>query len=205
MEIANFIEHWNRQFFLVLNGPQNPDFTILAIARLLAEDAIYLVPVWLVWLWLRGDPARRGGLLMAFVAAEIALLINQLIPLVWFHPRPFMIPLGHTFVTHAADSSFPSDHIAFLAGIAIGLVCWRGGRKSGLVIGAMAVPVAWARIYLGIHFPLDMIGAVIVAAVATVISMPLWPYVNGVIMPKLVTPVYRRVFSWPIRRGWVRD
>jgi undecaprenyl-diphosphatase len=42
------------------------------------------------------------------------LLINQVIILLWQHPRPFVIGLGHTYLAHAADSSFPSDHLTLL-------------------------------------------------------------------------------------------
>jgi undecaprenyl-diphosphatase len=199
------LEQWNRHLFLVVNGPASPSPFMLDFADILAGALIFVIPVVLAWCWLRGEPARRPGLLMAFIAAQVALLINQIIPLFWVHPRPFMIPLGHTYIPHVADSSFPSDHVTFICTIAAGLVCWKAAPKAGWAIGLMAVPVAWARIYLGVHFPADMLGAVLVAAVAVLICKPLTKPMQSVLFPKFIDPLYQRVFAFPIARGWTSD
>jgi undecaprenyl-diphosphatase len=199
------LEQWNRHLFLALNGPVAPSPLMLDFADIVASKLIFVIPVVLAWLWLRGDPARRAGLLMAFMVAEIALLINQIIPIFWVHPRPFMIPIGHTYLPHVADSSFPSDHVTFICAIAAGLVCWKGAPKAGWAIGLMAVPVAWARIYLGVHFPADMVGAVFVAGVAVLFCRPLFPPLQSVLLPGYIDPLYRRVFAYPIAKGWTSD
>ncbi len=64
----------------------------------------------------------------------------------WFHPRPFMMPLGHTRISHPADNSFPSDHGTVMFSAAFALLSLRL-RGIGLLVLAAALPVAWARIF----------------------------------------------------------
>ena len=86
----------------------------------------------------------------------------------------------------------------------VGLSLLLGGRRrlGAAVLGA-GVAVAWARIFLGLHFPLDMVGGVGVAALAYVLLAPLWrragePLTNG------AERLYRAVLARPIAAGWVR-
>ena len=46
----------------------------------------------------------------------------------------------------------------------------RGARGTALAIVLLGLGIAWARIFVGVHYPLDMAGAFITAAIATVIA-----------------------------------
>lgn len=175
---------------------------VVSTALVSANYLIWLVPLILVMMWLSGDSQRREVALRACCVALLALGVNQLIGLVWQHPRPFMIGLGHTFLAHAPDSSFPSDHATIFASIALpllfGRMCWLGGMT--LVVGII---VAWARVFLGVHFPLDMIGAAAVACIAYAAIARLWQ-TGGTAMTDLLITLYRTLLAWPISRGWLR-
>ena len=139
----------------------------LALPVMLAEYLIWIVPGLLVFLWFRNrsEPAR-GRLLSAFFSAMFALGVNQLIGLFYQHPRPFMAGLGHTYLQHATDSSFPSDHVTVFCSVGLALCLDRTTRRTGAVLMLVALPVAWARVYLGVHFPFDMIGAAGTASIS---------------------------------------
>jgi undecaprenyl-diphosphatase len=62
--------------------------------------------------------------------------------------------------------------------------------------------IAWARVRVGVHFPLDMAGAVCVSCVAYAVIAPLWARMGDALMQWLIA-LYRKVLSWPIRRGWI--
>lgn len=198
------METWNRAVFLALNAPERASDMTVKLAMALAQDAIFLVPVLLATLWLWGRAQDRAGLLVTFVGAEIALGFNQIAALLWYHPRPFAVPIGRTLVEHAPDSSFPSDHVTFLVATGLGLVLWTGHRFAALAILALAIPVAWARLYLGIHFPLDMVGALPVAGLGVASVYPFRTWASGILMPRWVEPLYRAIFVLPIRKGWIR-
>jgi len=195
-------EAFNQWLFMRINaGIETPSW-IVETAILIADDLIYLIPVLLVALWLWGDHERRGQAIMACLVTLLALGANQVIGMVWQHPRPFMIGLGHAWMPHAADSSFPSDHITVFAGVGLTLLFGGAIGISTAILGA-GVAVAWARVMLGVHFPLDMVGAVVTASVSLVIISPVWR-LKGTSLTNLAEKAYRTVFAYPITQGWVQ-
>lgn len=71
---------------------------------------------------------------------------------------------------HAATSSFPSLHATFLFSLALPLLAMHGSRSIGLMVFVSGITVAWARIFVGVHYPFDMAGAVVTAAMATAVA-----------------------------------
>ena len=161
------MEELNRWLFALINGPAQPDVPVLALARFAAEWLIWGVAVGLTLAWLRGGWRTRFLLLDTGVVAVLALGMNFAIVALWYHPRPFELGIGHQLLPHAPDSSLPSDHATVLFAIAFGLVACGASRLwAGLALG-VALLVAWARVWLGVHWPLDMVGSVLVALLAT--------------------------------------
>jgi undecaprenyl-diphosphatase len=196
----NTLEALNRAMFLLINaGPDVPRWQI-DITLAIANDLIYLIPVLLAIMWLFGDRHKREAAVRGCCVAFLALGFNQLIGMMWMHPRPFMIGLGHTFAEHVPDSSFPSDHVTVFASLALTFLLARLVRVGVFVALAGAV-IAWARVRIGVHFPLDMIGAVWVACFAFMIVAPLWARAGNALMNRLIA-LYRKALSWPIQRGW---
>ncbi|KAA0891396.1 undecaprenyl-diphosphatase [Oryzomonas rubra] len=196
------MEKFNEALFLTINAPAHPQALLLALARGLAEWSIWLIPLFLALGWLRGDGRQRRLMLEAAASGGAGLLINQGIGLLWQHPRPFMIGLGHTFLAHAPDSSFPSDHATLIWAVAFSLLLHERTRAAGLALALLGLPVAWARIYLGVHFPLDMAGAAMVALVAARLAL----YQRRHLIGRFYRPVlafYRLVATPLIRRGWI--
>ena len=68
----------------------------------------------------------------------------------------------------------------------------------------MGVPVACARIYLGVHFPLDILGAALVALSSAWLILTQEHRLIAPLMCLLLPP-YRTIFASLIRRGWVRQ
>ena len=192
----------NHALFLILNAPEHPSIAALLVATILAQYAILLIPLVLVIGWLRGARESRIGMLQAATAGILGLLIVQLICLAWPMPRPFMIGLGHQFLAHAADSSFPSDHLTLWWSVAFSLMLQVRFRTTGTLLAIAGLPVAWSRIYLGVHFPLDMVGALTVAAFSATVVQFGRHWLAGVPYA-LATGLYRCVFAAAIRRGWL--
>lgn len=197
------MEDLNHALFIWLNAPEHPSTALLTLAIFFAEYAIWVIPALIGIVWLRGGEHTRKVLLEATASGLAGLLINQIIGLIWQHPRPFMIGLGHTFISHAADSSFPSDHLTLLWAIAFSFLMHHRPRVAGMTLVLLGLPIAWARIYLGVHFPLDMVGAALVAALSAWLAfregcLYLPPAYN------LTTGLHSVLFSKLIKLGWVR-
>ena len=111
---------------------------------------------------------RRPWFFVALVAATLAadwlsLLLRQLIgrdrpPLVYPDPRP-LVGVPHT-------GAFPSGHAA--AAFAAATVIAFASRRLAVPVYVLAALVAWSRVYVGVHWPLDVLGgAVLGVLVAT--------------------------------------
>ncbi|HLH70841.1 MAG TPA: phosphatase PAP2 family protein [Candidatus Dormibacteraeota bacterium] len=154
----------------LINGPAGSHplwdrvMTTIAVG---AEPAfIALVVLWLlVGLW-RRSPRDRTGAVLAALAAGIGLVINAVIAHLWFRPRPFVAHPGtvHLLVRHTSDASFPSDHA--VGAFAIAAVLLSVHRKLGALAIVAALLVAYARVYVGDHYPGDVAAGALVGLVA---------------------------------------
>ena len=196
------IQNLNHSLFLLVNaGAATPRWWI-DLAVFIANDLVYGVPVLLLGLWLAGGSSRRGAALLAFAIAMVALGANQLIGLAWYQPRPFVIGLGHTWTPHVPDASFPSDHLTLFTSIGLGLL-FGGLKRVGLATLGLGLLVGWARVYVGLHFPLDMAGSLLVAVACSAFMVPLWQRV-GAAVTTWAEASYRWLFARPITRGILR-
>jgi len=198
------MESLNHILFLWINAPANPAPTTVWLAMAFAEYAIWLAPLTLVAGWLWGAPTTRRQALQTGVAAVLALLINVGFSLVWYHPRPFAICLGTNLLPHAADSSFPSDHLTLLWTVAFSLMWHPRLRRVGVWLALLGLPMAWARIYLGVHYPADMVGAAAVAALSAWLCSGRVAHTLSEPLHRLGLAVHGVVLAPCVRRGWVR-
>ncbi len=196
----NTIEHLNQTIFLRMNAADGTSRWLIDFAIFLANDVIFLLAPMLAALWICGDWMRRSTAIKACLVTLLAMGVTQIIIQAWPHPRPFMIGLGHTWIPHAADSSFPSDHVTVFA--CIGLTLWRDrAPRAGLATLAAGLAVAWSRIFLGVHFPLDMLGSLALASVCYMVIGPIWLRV-GDTATTLIQNVYRTIFVRIFDLGW---
>jgi undecaprenyl-diphosphatase len=147
------------------------------LARLLVND--YLIPTvlasLLVWLWLRGRGSHERALdtataLNAFASQFVANMALKALNLTYFRPRPFdHYPQVHLLFYRPWDSSCPSNPATF--GFALAVAIYLGDRKLGVLALALASLWAIARVFCGVHYPLDVIaGAFLGGSVAYYLS-----------------------------------
>jgi undecaprenyl-diphosphatase len=199
-------EQLNLALFSSLNAPAGLAGWRLAGALFAAERLILLVPLALMLLWISGNTAQRAAAVRACLATVCALAVNAVFGLLWFHPRPFMAGVGHTFMRHAPDSSFPSDHASIMFTVALVLASSHAARarRIGARLLPVAAVVAWSRVFLGLHYPMDMIGALLLSLLMVTLA-----YSRGAdalcanLVPRMES-VYRRALAMPISRGWLR-
>lgn len=131
-----------------------------------------------------GDLDRLARLLWAGAGALAAVGINQLIGSLVARARPYeAMPNVHVLIPRTGDFSFPSDHAVAAGAVAAGLVLAQ--RRLGSVAVVLAVVMAVARVYVGAHYPADVVaglllGAVVVALGSAVAVRPLRALVGTV-------------------------
>ena len=158
----------NLWVFQHLSLAPNTAMPLVDLVHAWAEAPLFVVPATLVVGWLMGGTRRRVAMLHATAAAFIALGAAQVMGLLWPHPRPFALGLSPLWSPHLNDSSFPSDHLTLLSAVATAWACHPVTRQWALAMALLAIPVAWARIALGLHFPADMLGALAAGGLGTI-------------------------------------
>lgn len=161
------------RLFHAIHPSTRPSPTMLHLARGLANGPLMLTVVLLAAMLVFPRWAMRVPALKAAGAAAMALLANLAIGLFWDRARPFVAGVGQAWVSHAATGSFPSDHLTAHWVVAGMLLLDRRTRAWGTGIALFSLPMAWARIYLGVHYPGDMLGALAMGGLA-MLSGWLW-------------------------------
>lgn len=195
------MEALNQHLFLALNAQPHSQPLVIWFAIVMAKYAIFCLPLIMIKGWLGKSEERHKMMLTALLATVGALLINNLIgSMIWYHPRPFVMPLGHTLIAHDPTPSFPSNHMTIISTVAFSFILRPALRRMGVALAVLALPIAWSRIFLGVHFPLDMLGAVVVAGLASLMMLWLQPlYLEK--LYGLTLGLYRLVFAPLIARG----
>ncbi|WP_229390438.1 undecaprenyl-diphosphatase [Methanosarcina sp. DH2] len=144
-----------------------------------AQYLIYVFAAYLAYTWLAKNEYRQEALFAGY-ASILGLGINFIITQFYFHPRPFMVPTGTLLITHAAESSFPSDHATVMFSVSLMLLTFISLRRSGAIFFMLALISGLARVYSGLHFPMDIAGSLLVASLSIVILLALKNYLTPI-------------------------
>lgn len=96
-----------------------------------------------------------GTLILSYVLLQIAAHI-------YIDHRPFVDHHLTQLVSHAVGTSFPSDHTTVTAAIAFGLLFFTRFKALGLAMLGCAFLIGFARVFVGIHYPIDILGGLVV-------------------------------------------
>ncbi len=162
--------------FLWLNGLVGNLPFFDRIVELVVSD--YLIPVSLalalVGLWFAGgDKLTRQrhqiGVFVALSAMALSSLAVFTINAAYFRPRPFVDHEVTRLFYAPTDSSFPSNPAA--AAFAIAFAVWAVNRRLGSLLLAAAALYGFARVYAGVHYPLDIVSGALIAIVVTFLTL----------------------------------
>jgi undecaprenyl-diphosphatase len=201
---------WDRALFRWINGLAGHWALMDRFFSGVADDYFMIVTMCLVlvamWFGTRNQLERQNNQL-AVVAAMTSLgLATGMVALanlffvkhsvlagtglheLFNRPRPFMVePSVNLLFYRPTDPSFPSNMAAVVFGLAMAV--WVKNRKVGYWLLGMASLACFARGYVGIHYPLDILGGALFGAAGTALAY------------------FLLCFLWPIKRliFWVLE
>ena len=147
----------------------------------LAEALVLLVPLSLIYLWFSGREGRENA---AFTVGTTVLGIGAAyaMGLLYFHENPSAT--YETLVTHHPENSFPSQHTAALFSAGLPLIL-RKRKAFGYLLTFSAVITGFARVYVGEHWPVDILGAFIASGIGLTVAYFSWAPLEPVWRPLL--------------------
>lgn len=181
---------FDQSLFLWINGLSGKSPVIDNIFSAIANDyfAIILGCMVMMALWTgtRNPQKRRHiqkGVMVASSSLGTAQGMVEIINNFWQRPRPFQELDVNLLFYPPTDPSFPSNSASVLFAMAWGIFLY--DRKAGSALLAIAAVMSFSRIYVGIHYPLDIAGGIalglLVALFFTALFKLLDPLVNRII------------------------
>jgi len=120
----------------------------------------------------------RAQFLVLGLAGVIGYSTARMIAFEMDISRPFMTylpvraPMEGAFEGLRTYGSFPSDHAVLLASLPVALLYW--DRRLALLWAGISVILACARVAVGFHYPLDMVGGAVIGVLVTSTAFALY-------------------------------
>jgi membrane-associated phospholipid phosphatase len=140
------------------------------VAGLLLTGVISLF-LWLV----RRDLVKAVAFALVACSGWVA---SEAFKLIFARQRPNPALLFDPLAPETGSNSFPSGHVCFAVALAYALYFLARGTRWAKVVAvagaAMAVIVAWSRVYVGVHYPTDVAASFLAGSAAVVLVAGLW-------------------------------
>lgn len=149
-----------------LSGNAIADRLFELVADELSIVLMALVALTFLVRWSRHQTERRSGAVLGSAAATASLLVAQPIAHAVDRARPYISHPAHAhlLVSRSHDPSFPSDHAAGAFALALGV--WVYDRTFGTLLLLVAGAIAFSRVFVGTHYPSDVVAGALLGAAA---------------------------------------
>ncbi|WPC39966.1 undecaprenyl-diphosphatase [Clostridium sp. JS66] len=151
----------NMEFFRLINNLANKNALLDKIMIFFSKDVPYIFMAVTALVFILGvikkNEEFRKVSVNTFIITVINLMLSFIIGSVYYVDRPFVHNKVNLLVPHVKDASFPSDHATGTMSIALGLRKYN--RILGIIMTILSIIVGFSRVYVGNHYPLDVIGA----------------------------------------------
>ncbi len=152
-------------FYMINHGWANPFLDRLFPWATHGDNLWPLLLLIILWLTISGG--RRGRLFL--LAAAVGLILSDPITVRIIKPmvdrvRPCLeLDDVRLLISRRGSPSFPSAHATNL--FAVLTVLWHHHRPAAWVAAPIAAFIALSRVYVGVHYPFDLVGGAILGLV----------------------------------------
>lgn len=155
----------NEKLLFIINGWAGKNQLLDQFMIFVAKDLVFIIFV--LTACLLGYLIYKKQIstaLWVICSLAISYLILLGAALLYSEQRPFVDHHLTQLLAHATGKSFPSDHTTVTAAIGAALLFLTPFKKIGVAVALGAVLIGFSRVFVGVHYPIDIIGGLIVGA-----------------------------------------
>ncbi len=161
----------NMELFGIINNLANKNTVLDKIMIFFSTDVPYIFMaiisiVFIVGITQKNCSCRKAAV-NTFVITVINLILSFIIGNIYYVDRPFVHNKVNLLIPHVQDASFPSDHATGTMSIALGLEKYN--KVLSIILTIISILVGFSRVYVGNHYPMDVIGAYIMVLITSYI------------------------------------
>ena len=161
-------------FLYFLESIRNPVFDFFfSLITHLGEETLFLV-IAILFFWCIDK--REGYFIL--ITGLVGTVVNQIAKLLFRIPRPWVLDPNFQIIEDAREAatgySFPSGHTQNIAGTFGSIAAYNPTKKRTAICITVIALVAFSRMYLGVHTPLDVVTSLLVALGLVVGLRPLF-------------------------------
>ncbi len=155
--MITILEKFNVNGFRWLNDLAGHNVWLDKFMVFAADKMGYLLILFVLVLFWKKSYFKKVAFVSLGSALAARFLFVGLVRYFFYSPRPFLVLENvHRLMNHELESSFPSGHASFYFALAMGV--YFCNKKAGLIYLILAGLMGLARIFVSVHWPLDILG-----------------------------------------------
>ncbi|KPD08748.1 bacitracin ABC transporter permease [Aneurinibacillus migulanus] len=170
---------FNIDAFRLINdlGKQYPYLNPVIV--FLAEYMLYFLCLSIVVYWFTRTNKNRMMVIQAVIAFILAEILGKIAGQFHSHYQPFaVLPHVNQLIEHDIDNSFPSDHTILFFSVCISF--WLVRKKGEWLWLMLPFCVAISRIWVGVHYPIDVITGALLGVISALFVYWLVPKLSSI-------------------------
>lgn len=133
-----------------------------------AQDFIIIAIIIALIIFIQGGIREKKAFIFAVFALGISVIIVEFIRIFYIEPRPYITHPINPLIQLGQIASFPSTHTSTISTIAFSFWFYRANFSWFFI--AVTLLIGFSRVFIGVHYPIDIIGGIITGLVSVNIT-----------------------------------
>lgn len=164
----------NQDLFFKIHNISNQNSFLDGLMIFGADYLIFLCFLVTIYLAVKKNVAEKKALLLILLSFGVGFVLVKTIGALIYEPRPYVTYNLTALSSFAPNDSFPSDHITIMTILASAYSYYKSKYTVFFIVALIII--GFSRIYVGVHYPGDILGGIIFGLVAVWISTKVKKY-----------------------------